>query len=193
MCNLYRQYTSRVQPDRVLLTRTRYDTRLGTDPSSCNSLKPAFPTGTGQSDPDNKTCRPCKIKGCTVCTWDYSRCTQCPAYYGPAGSINDDGASNCKRCRSKSCGVCDNGFDAPCTGKVRSCSNKVKTTRSAKKVSVKDIVGDSTNARCWTNKQYFYGTYWVDASTLPHALTPSRSLTFVFARQWVLLADHIPD
>ena len=109
-----------------------------------------------KSQPDEKECRVCDVKGCGMCTWDASRCTQCPAYTGPAGTVTDDGASACKKCRSSKCGVCSNGYKKKCTGKVRTCSSKIRKTMSAKKTTVKDIRGDADDT-CWSNTQYWAG------------------------------------
>ncbi len=117
--------------------------------------------GTGLADPnkdqpEEKSCIPCKVDGCAMCTWDASRCTLCPAYNGPAGSVTDDGASKCKKCKSSKCGVCDDGYKRKCTGKVRRCPSKIGQTRSAKKTTVEAIL-QSESPKCWDNTQYWSG------------------------------------
>lgn len=87
---------------------------------------------------------------------DSSRCTRCPAYKGPAGSVTDDGSSKCRRCKSSKCGVCDKGYKRKCTGKIRGCPANIKKTKSAKKTSVKAIL-KSESPKCWENTQYWAG------------------------------------
>ena len=115
------------------------------------------PLGSGLDDPDKyqpgeKECRPCDIEGCSDCTWDATRCRQCPAFSGPAGPITDDGAPDCKKCTSSKCAVCSDGYKKKCTGKVRSCPNRIRKTRPAKRTTVKAI-RDSANQSCW-NKSH---------------------------------------
>jgi len=104
--------------------------------------------------PNEAVCKPCKVRGCTSCTYDYSICEQCPVYTGPA-----NGGQRCKKCRSKTCGVCDDGYDT-CTGLLKSCPRKVTSGMSAKLVSYKDIVKYLPKT-CFKNKRYRTGNGYV--------------------------------